>query len=93
MISALSRQLPGHLVPDFVAPAALACLLSVGLVASARAEQPTLLDAITKSGTLRVGLTADYLPFSIAEISGKVEGIDVDMATTWQSRLASSWRS
>ena len=80
MISALSRRLPGRLVPDFVAPAALACLLSVGLVTSARAEKPTLLDAITKSGTLRVGLTADYLPFSIAEISGKVEGIDVDMA-------------
>ena len=87
MISALSRRLPGRLVPDFVAPAALACLLSVGLVTSARAEKPTLLDAITKSGTLRVGLTADYLPFSIAEISGKVEGIDVDMANNLAESL------
>jgi cyclohexadienyl dehydratase len=87
MISTLFRRLPGRLVLDFVAPAALACLLSVGLVTSARAEKPTLLDAITKSGTLRVGLTEDYLPFSIAEISGKIEGIDVDMANNLAESL------
>jgi cyclohexadienyl dehydratase len=87
MIPSLSRRLPGRFVPYFAPPAALACLVSVGLVTSTRAEEPTLLDAITKSGTLRVGLTEDYLPFSIAEVSGRVEGIDVDMATNLAESL------
>jgi ABC-type amino acid transport substrate-binding protein len=38
------------------------------------------MSAITGAGILRVGLTEDYRPFSFADASGKVEGIDVDMA-------------
>lgn len=80
MIHAPWWRVPARLVPGFLAPTALACLLSAGPAAPAGAETPTLLDAIAKSGTLRVGLTEDYRPFSIADASGKVEGIDVDMA-------------
>jgi cyclohexadienyl dehydratase len=50
------------------------------LVGPAHAETPTRLDAIMGGGILRVGLTEDYRPFSFADASGKVEGIDVDMA-------------
>ena len=57
-----------------------ACALLTTLFGSARAETTTRLDAIVASGTLRVGLTEDYRPFSFAGASGKVEGIDVDMA-------------
>jgi hypothetical protein len=57
-----------------------ACLLLATLVGPANAETPTRLDAIVGAGALRVGLTEDYRPFSFADASGKVEGIDVDMA-------------
>ena len=50
------------------------------LVGPAQAQTTTRLDAIVEAGILRVGLTEDYRPFSFAEASGKVEGIDVDMA-------------
>ena len=60
-------------------PTAFAFLLSASLVAPAWAETPSLLGEIIKSGTLRVGLTEDYRPFSFTDASGKVEGIDVDM--------------
>jgi cyclohexadienyl dehydratase len=58
----------------------LACLALAALVGLANAETPTRLDTIAGSGVLRVGLTEDYRPFSFADASGKVEGIDVDMA-------------
>jgi ABC-type amino acid transport substrate-binding protein len=57
----------------------LAGLPLATLIGPADAET-THLDAIVKGGILRVGLTEDYRPFSFAEASGKVEGIDVDMA-------------
>jgi cyclohexadienyl dehydratase len=80
MILAHSQRLFARLLTGFAAPAACAWLLSTGLAAPALAQTPSLLDAITRSGTLRVGLTEDYRPFSIADASGTVEGIDVDMA-------------
>jgi ABC-type amino acid transport substrate-binding protein len=40
---------------------------------------------IVGGGTLRVGLTEDYRPFSFADVSGKVEGIDVDAMSLAQS--------
>jgi cyclohexadienyl dehydratase len=80
MTLALSQRLSAGFVPGFLALAAFAWLLSDGLAAQAQAETPSLLDAVTKSGTLRVGLTEDYRPFSIVDASGNVEGIDVDMA-------------
>jgi cyclohexadienyl dehydratase len=57
------------------------------LVGPAHAQTTTRLDAIVAGGTLRVGLTEDYRPFSFADASGKVEGIDVDMAMSLAQSL------
>jgi cyclohexadienyl dehydratase len=64
-----------------------ACALLTTLVGSAQAETTMRLDAIVAGGTLRVGLTEDYRPFSFADASGKVEGIDVDMAMSLAQTL------
>jgi cyclohexadienyl dehydratase len=51
------------------------------MAASAQAQQPSRLDDIVKRGTLRVGLTGDYLPFSYLDsATSKYRGFDVDMA-------------
>ena len=42
------------------------------LVGPAHAETTTRLDTIVGGGTLRVGLTEDYRPFSFAKASGNV---------------------
>jgi cyclohexadienyl dehydratase len=54
---------------------------------AAHAETTTRLDAIVGSGTLRVGLTEDYRPFSFVDPSGKIEGIDVDRAMSLAQSL------
>jgi cyclohexadienyl dehydratase len=47
----------------------------------AQAQQPSRLDDIVKRGTLRVGMTGDYKPFTyLDKESGKFRGFDVDMA-------------
>ena len=60
----------------------LSCLAAIFLVAaSAHAQQASRLDEIVKRGTLRVGLTGDYLPFSSFDKEpSKFRGFDVDMA-------------
>ena len=51
------------------------------MAASVHAQQPSRLDDIVKRGTLRVGMTGDYLPFtSLDKATGKFRGFDVDMA-------------
>ena len=77
-----SLQAPGRLASGLLAFLALAAL--VGL---ADAETPTRLDAIVEAGVLRVGQTEDYRPFSFADASGKVEGLDVDMAMSLAQSL------
>jgi cyclohexadienyl dehydratase len=61
----------------------LTCL-AAGLflvAASAHAQQGSRLDEIMKRGTLRVGLTGDYLPFSsFDKATSTFHGFDVDMA-------------
>ena len=48
---------------------------------SAHAQQPALLDQIISRGTLRVGMTGDYLPFTyLDKETRKFRGFDVDMA-------------
>src|SRR5271168_4139812 len=69
------------------APGLLAYVLLGALVGPARAETTTRLDTIVGGGTLRVGLTEDYRPFSFANASGNVEGIDVDMAVSLAQSL------
>jgi cyclohexadienyl dehydratase len=61
----------------------LSCLIAaVFLIAvSAQAQQAARLDDILKRGTLRVGMTGDYLPFThFDEATTKFSGFDVDMA-------------
>ena len=53
-------------------------LMLLAAAVPARAQQ--VLDAIVARGTLRVGLTGDYKPFSIKDETGRFEGLDVDMA-------------
>jgi cyclohexadienyl dehydratase len=60
----------------------LSCLLLANLVGLANAQTSSRLDAIVGGGTLRVGLTEDYRPFSFTDASSKVEGVDVDMAAS-----------
>src|ERR1700726_2096632 len=53
------------------------------VTASAHAQQASRLDEIVKRGTLRVGMTGDYLPFSHLDgTTSKFRGFDVDMAET-----------
>src|SRR5476651_799279 len=51
------------------------------LVAPVQAQQASRLDDIVKRGTLRVGMTGDYLPFSyLDKETSQFRGFDVDMA-------------
>ncbi|HLZ01389.1 MAG TPA: transporter substrate-binding domain-containing protein [Bradyrhizobium sp.] len=60
----------------------LICLLAaLAVTVSAHAQQPSRLDQIISRGTLRVGTTGDYLPFtSLDKETRKFRGFDVDMA-------------
>jgi cyclohexadienyl dehydratase len=61
----------------------LTCLIAaIWLVAaSAYAQQVSRLDDILKRGTLRVGMTGDYLPFTYFDkTTSTFRGFDVDMA-------------
>src|SRR6202020_140580 len=61
----------------------LSCLVAAFFVvtASAQAQQTSRLDEILKRGTLRVGMTGDYLPFTyLDKATRKYRGFDVDMA-------------
>jgi len=57
----------------------LVALFAVAFVATAAHAQESRLDAIEKSGTLRVCTPGDYKPFSLAKPDGSYEGIDVDL--------------
>src|SRR5580704_9760017 len=61
----------------------LSCLAALFLLAasSAQAQQASRLDDIVKRGTLRVGMTGDYLPFTYLDrTTARFRGFDVDMA-------------
>jgi ABC-type amino acid transport substrate-binding protein len=78
-----SLQCPTGFASGFFAYVLLATLVGP----AANAETTTRLDAIVGAGALRVGLTEDYRPFSFADASGKVNGIDVDMAMSLAQSL------
>jgi cyclohexadienyl dehydratase len=62
---------------------AMALAAALLMMASAHAQQApaSRLDDIIKRGTLRVGMTGDYLPFtSLDKATSKFRGFDVDMA-------------
>src|SRR5579871_2422854 len=62
----------------------LTCFVTALLLTanSAQAQtQSSRLDEIIKRGTIRVGMTGDYAPFSLFDsTTGKFRGFDVDMA-------------
>ncbi len=45
---------------------------------------------VLKRGTLIVGVKADYKPWGFRDPSGKLVGMEIDMAMTWPRRSASS---
>jgi cyclohexadienyl dehydratase len=62
----------------FLAGLAIAIFIVSG---AAQAQQSSRLDEIIKRGTLRVGMTGDYLPFTFFDKeTSKFRGFDVDMA-------------
>jgi cyclohexadienyl dehydratase len=77
-----------HLTPDAISGEAfmvrvLSCLAAALflLAVPAHAQQSSRLDEILKRGTLRVGMTGDYLPFTyLDKATSKFRGFDVDMA-------------
>jgi cyclohexadienyl dehydratase len=59
----------------------LAALLLAGGPAAAQAPAASRLDEIVNRGTLRVGMTGDYLPFTaLDKANSTFRGFDVDMA-------------
>jgi cyclohexadienyl dehydratase len=61
--------------------AAVAAVASLVFTTAAPAETGSRLDQIISKGTLRVGMTGDYRPFTFLNPStSKFEGFDVDMA-------------
>jgi cyclohexadienyl dehydratase len=63
---------------------AAACLLAFAIPALA---QESRLDAVQKSGVLRVCTPGDYKPFSLARADGGFEGIDVDFVQSMAKAL------
>jgi cyclohexadienyl dehydratase len=76
-----SRTLAGLVAVVLIAGAARAQNLQDQGLPPSPAAQPSRLDEIIKRGTLRVGMTGDYLPFTyLDKASQKFRGFDVDMA-------------
>jgi len=76
-------RIPPRLVAAFGLLAA--CFLWAAL---ADAQQLSRLDGSLKRGTLRVGMTGDYLPFSYRDkTTSKFRGFDVDMAAALGNAL------
>ncbi|MFE1601145.1 transporter substrate-binding domain-containing protein [Methylobacterium sp. ID0610] len=55
-------------------------IVAAGCLAMAGPAAARPLAAIKESGTLRVGLTGDYAPYSLKREDGSLKGADVDMA-------------
>ena len=62
-------------------------LLCAALLATSAAAQDSRLDAVQKSGTLRVCTPGDYRPFSVARADGGYEGLDVDLVQAMAKSL------
>lgn len=64
-----------------------ALLVLLALCAAVPAHAQSVLDTIIARGTLRVGLTGDYRPFSIKNETGQMSGMDVDAAAALAAAL------
>src|SRR5260370_37490627 len=61
-------------------PGRILVALTLMLCATGAFAQDSRLDAVQKSGALRVCTPGDYKPFSLAKADGTYEGLDVDLA-------------
>ena len=59
---------------------ALAVLVMTGIATAAEAAEAPALERIVKSGVLRVGLSGDQAPLNMKDRSGKLMGLEVDLA-------------
>ncbi len=78
-----ARRLSSALLAALLWIAALTLMLGVCLVPraeAASAPEPSALDQIIERGTLRVGTTGDYKPFSYRTGDDRFIGLDPDMA-------------
>jgi len=95
LISGIVRQVHGlsHariLIAGKLPVSILFCLTVVSWlgVAAAQAQQPSRLETIIQRGTLRVGTTGDYPPFSARDLAtSAVRGFDVDMVEAMAKAL------
>jgi polar amino acid transport system substrate-binding protein len=62
-------------------------IAAVALISSPAAHAGPVLDGIIKSGELRVGLTGNQPPLNATTKSGKLIGMDVDIANTIASNM------
>src|SRR6187402_3421909 len=63
-------------------------VLAIGLLMASGASAQSRLDEIVARGTLRVGMTGDYRPFSLRDKdTGSYTGLDVDMAADLSAAL------
>ena len=65
----------------------IAVSLLLGLVGISAQAQDSRLDAVQKSGALRVCTPGDYKPFSLAKPDGTYEGLDVELAQSMAKSL------
>ncbi|HEY1327413.1 MAG TPA: transporter substrate-binding domain-containing protein [Casimicrobiaceae bacterium] len=61
--------------------------IAVAAIATGVHAQESRLDAVQKSGALRVCTPGDYKPFSVAKPDGTYEGLDVDLAQAMAKAL------
>src|ERR1700681_4587511 len=68
------------------------CLVAVGAlgfgIGGAQAESSDTLASVKQKGKLVVGVKADYKPFGYTDPSGKIVGLEVDLANDVGRRLA-----
>ena len=63
-----------------VTTAMLFCFSAAAIGSDINLAKKSTLEQITKSGALRVGFEAGYLPFEMADKKGRFIGFDIDMA-------------
>lgn len=68
---------------NFLAAVAALCVLGAS---QAHAQSPVL-DRIKEAGVLRVGVKSDYRPFGFLDPTGKIVGVEPDLAADLASRL------
>ena len=72
-----------------IACPALACATSF---AALPAVAQDTIAKIKEKGVLSVGVKNDYKPWGFLEPSGKIVGLEIDLAQASPTRSASSWR-